>query len=40
MERLRNDFNDTVKKFSKSKVPGFRPEKIPRDRLLQQPSQI
>ena len=34
---LENDFNDTVKKFSKKvKLPGFRPGKIPRDRLLQQ----
>ena len=36
-EDLKGDFNDTVKKFSKKvKLPGFRPGKIPRDRLLQQ----
>ena len=36
-EDLEGDFNDTLKKFSKKvKLPGFRPGKIPRDRLLQQ----
>ena len=31
------DFNSTVKKFSKKvKLPGFRPGKIPKDRLMQQ----
>ena len=34
---LESDFNTTVKKFSKKvKMPGFRPGKIPRDRLKQQ----
>ena len=36
-ENIEGDFNDTLKKFSKKvKLPGFRPGKIPRDRLLQQ----
>ena len=36
-ENIESDFNDTLKKFSKKvKLPGFRPGKIPRDRLLQQ----
>jgi len=36
-ETLEPDFNNTVKKFSKKvKLPGFRPGKIPRDRLMQQ----
>ena len=36
-EDLESDFNDSLKKFSKKvKLPGFRPGKIPRDRLLQQ----
>ena len=31
------DFESTIKKFSKKvKLPGFRPGKIPRDRLMQQ----
>ena len=31
------DFDSTIKKFSKKvKLPGFRPGKIPRDRLMQQ----
>ena len=34
---LEPDFNITLKKFSKKvKLPGFRPGKIPRDRLMQQ----
>ena len=34
---LESDFNSTIKKFSrKIKMPGFRPGKIPRDRLMQQ----
>ena len=36
-ETLEPDFNITLKKFSKKvKLPGFRPGKIPRDRLMQQ----
>ena len=36
-EGLEPDFNITLKKFSKKvKLPGFRPGKIPRDRLMQQ----
>ena len=36
-ETLEPDFNITIKKFSKKvKLPGFRPGKIPRDRLMQQ----
>ena len=36
-EALEPDFNITLKKFSKKvKLPGFRPGKIPRDRLMQQ----
>lgn len=34
---LEPDFESTIKKFSKKvKLPGFRPGKIPRDRLMQQ----
>ena len=34
---LESDFNTTLKNFSKKvKLPGFRPGKIPRDRLMQQ----
>ena len=34
---LEPDFNTTIKNFSKKvKLPGFRPGKIPRDRLMQQ----
>ena len=34
---LESDFDSTIKKFSrKIKMPGFRPGKIPRDRLMQQ----
>jgi len=34
---LESDFESTIKKFSKKvKLPGFRPGKIPRDRLMQQ----
>ena len=34
---LEPDFNTTLKNFSKKvKLPGFRPGKIPRDRLMQQ----
>ncbi len=34
---LESDFNSTIKKFSrKIKMPGFRPGKIPLDRLMQQ----
>ena len=36
-ETLEPEFNITLKKFSKKvKLPGFRPGKIPRDRLMQQ----
>ena len=36
-ETLEPNFNITLKKFSKKvKLPGFRPGKIPRDRLMQQ----
>ena len=36
-ETLRPDFNDSMKRFSKKvKLPGFRPGKIPKDRLMQQ----
>ena len=36
-ETLEPDFEGCIKKFSKKvKLPGFRPGKIPRDRLLQQ----
>ena len=36
-ETIESDFNSTVKKFSKKvKLPGFRPGKIPKDRLMQQ----
>jgi len=36
-ETLEPDFNKTLKKFSKKvKLPGFRPGKIPKDRLMQQ----
>ncbi|SVA33874.1 uncharacterized protein METZ01_LOCUS86728 [marine metagenome] len=36
-EILKPDFNASMKRFSKKvKLPGFRPGKIPRDRLLQQ----
>ncbi len=35
--KLEPDFESTTKKFSKKvKLPGFRPGKIPRDRLMQQ----
>ena len=34
---LKNDFNVSLKKFNKKiKIPGFRPGKVPRERLLQQ----
>ena len=34
---LKNDFNVSLKKFNKKiKMPGFRPGKVPRERLLQQ----
>ncbi len=34
---LKDDFNVSLKKFSrKIKMPGFRPGKVPRERLLQQ----
>ena len=34
---LESDFDSTIKKFRrKIKMPGFRPGKIPRDRLMQQ----
>jgi len=34
---LEADFNNSIKKFSKKvKVPGFRPGKVPKDRLLNQ----
>ena len=34
---IESDFNSTAKKFSKKvKLPGFRPGKIPKDRLMQQ----
>ena len=36
-ETIEPDFNISLKKFSKKvKLPGFRPGKIPRDRLMQQ----
>ena len=36
-DEVRSDFNSNLKKFSKKiKIPGFRPGKIPKDRLLQQ----
>ena len=36
-DTIESDFNSTVKKFSKKvKLPGFRPGKIPKDRLMQQ----
>jgi len=36
-ETIESDFNSTAKKFSKKvKLPGFRPGKIPKDRLMQQ----
>ena len=36
-ETLEPDFEVCIKKFSKKvKLPGFRPGKIPRERLLQQ----
>ena len=36
-DEVRSDFNNNLKKFSKKvKIPGFRPGKIPKDRLLQQ----
>ena len=36
-QTLEPDFNTTLKNFSKKvKLPGFRPGKIPRDRLMQQ----
>ena len=36
-DEVRSDFNINLKKFSKKiKIPGFRPGKIPKDRLLQQ----
>ena len=36
-DTIESDFNSTAKKFSKKvKLPGFRPGKIPKDRLMQQ----
>ena len=36
-EEAKSDFSDAIKKFGKKiKMPGFRPGKVPRERLLQQ----
>ena len=36
-DELKSDFDKSIKKFSKKiKMPGFRPGKTPKDRLLKQ----